>query len=331
MKNLFLFPTDKPSRVLYNSTLKSFCIQKEINGMFINDGKVSGADFWGLEKALNNGFKPHNIYITSDEEIKDGDWFMDITFNNYGKVYKSAGVSKSLGYENWIKSTTNIVKEPITQCKKIILTTDQDLINDGVQSIDDEFLEWFVKNPSCEFVQTDKILQTRHGVNWYDLPNQKTGNEVDGIYRFYYKIIIPKEEPKQICDNCKIEISKYGCACGGKPKQETLEEVGMYQQELFNYLHDLGVTALQSEMQEIERIVLGMQNINALHFEIDALKREIKVFKHQQEQDKNKFSEEDLISLLEFNYKKETNQLGTLRKDYSQKIVREWFKQFKNK
>ncbi len=36
--------------------------------------------------------------------------------------------------------------------KKIILTTDQDLIKDGVQAIDDEFLEWFVKNPSCEYV-----------------------------------------------------------------------------------------------------------------------------------------------------------------------------------
>jgi hypothetical protein len=36
---------------------------------------------------------------------------------------------------------------------KIILTTDQDLIKDGVQAIDDEFLEWFVKNPSCEEVE----------------------------------------------------------------------------------------------------------------------------------------------------------------------------------
>ena len=46
-------------------------------------------------------------------------------------------------------------------------------------------------------------------------------------------------------------------------------------------------------------------------------------------QQERSYSEEDLISLLEFNYKKETNQLGTLRKDYSQKIVREWFEQFK--
>jgi hypothetical protein len=35
--------------------------------------------------------------------------------------------------------------------KKIILTTDQDLIENGVQAIEDEFLEWFVKNPTCEY------------------------------------------------------------------------------------------------------------------------------------------------------------------------------------
>ena len=51
--------------------------------------------------------------------------------------------------------------------------------------------------------------------------------------------------------------------------------------------------------------------------------------KHWQQE--RSYSEEDMISLLEFNYKKETNQLGTLRKDYSQKIVREWFEQFKKK
>jgi hypothetical protein len=54
------------------------------------------------------------------------------------------------------------------------------LIKDGVQSIDDEFLEWFVKNPSCEFVEVDK--------NW-NYPLDKS---------WEYKLrIIPKEEPKQ--------------------------------------------------------------------------------------------------------------------------------------
>ena len=66
-------------------------------------------------------------------------------------------------------------------------------------------------------------------------------------------------------------------------------------------------------------------------FKLACKRNFIRGAKWQQEQDKNKYSEEDLISLLEFNYKKETNQLGTLRKDYSQKIVKEWFEQFKKK
>ena len=46
---------------------------------------------------------------------------------------------------------------------------------------------------------------------------------------------------------------------------------------------------------------------------------------------KKMYSEEDLVNLLEFNYKKETNQMGTLRKDYSKKLIKEWFEQFKKK
>ena len=63
--------------------------------------------------------------------------------------------------------------------KKIILTTDQELISDGVQPIDDEFLEWFVKNPSCEEVE----------VGTYHVKGDISG-------KLHYKIFTPKEEPK---------------------------------------------------------------------------------------------------------------------------------------
>ena len=79
-----------------------------------------------------------------------------------------------------------------------------------------------------------------------------------------------------------------------------------------------------------ENYAIDKQNENASKYYM-ALESFQEGAKWQQEQDKNKYSEEDLISLLEFNYKKETNQLGTLRKDYSQKIVKEWFEQFKKK
>jgi hypothetical protein len=76
---------------------------------------------------------------------------------------------------------------------KVILTTNDLLINDGVQAIADTFLEWFVKNPSCEFVEINKEYLSNTG-EWKEvlLPSEW---EVDTKFR--YKIIIPQEEPKQ--------------------------------------------------------------------------------------------------------------------------------------
>ena len=134
--------------------------------MFINDGKVSGAGFWSLEKASNNGFKPQHIYITSDEEIKKDEYY--------------------LGDDNHIY---NLVTSVNNNGKKIILTTNQDLIYDGVQEIDDEFLEWFVKNPSCEFI---------HAYN-----DRVVGYEYD-----HYTIIIPQDETgKYFADNADVIIT----------------------------------------------------------------------------------------------------------------------------
>jgi hypothetical protein len=209
MKNIHLVSTDKPSRFLYNSTLKSFCIKKEINGMFINDGKVSGADFWGLEKASNNGFEPHNIYITSDEEIKEGDWYLvvggiGLATNN---LYKSHGDTPK---NDWLK--------------KIILTTDQDLIKDGVQAIDGEFLEWFVKNPSCEYVTVCDVVfgEDRTWKKYIIIPKEEQKQHLIDIMRGDEELGL-YEEPKQIKCYCGHTIT---CDCGPleEPKQETLEE-----------------------------------------------------------------------------------------------------------
>jgi hypothetical protein len=78
------------------------------------------------------------------------------------------------------------------------LSTDQDLIKDGVQAIDDEFLEWFVKNPSCERVEV--INNGRSGV---------FSDGTIGIIYNNYKIIIPQEEPKQdwYCPKCQSYVS----------------------------------------------------------------------------------------------------------------------------
>ena len=149
MKNLHILYTDKPSRLFYN---------------------VGGALLFTNYKHYNGV----NIYITSsNEEIKEGEWYYDTTdFISLVPIYQR---SQDLKFYNG--------------CKKIILTTDQDLINDGVQAIDDDFLQWFVKNPSCEEV---KVKEKQH----FEADKLKRENPLNGVY-YSYKIIIPKEEPKQ--------------------------------------------------------------------------------------------------------------------------------------
>ena len=255
-----------------------------------------------------------DLYIvSSSEKIKEntqtrieglnGDWF-------YNTIY------------NFIARTGDITSYDF----KIILTTNKLLIKDGVQAIDNEFLEWFVKNPSCEEVEV-KMNQGRY----FDY-----GGNVHITNA--YKIIIPKEEPKlkNICIKCgvdlyategRFECQKHPKECKGIylsketllihaaeqkqhlidmikadeelglykepkfvtvnmesatgedlgrvsyvpipnvdyiPKQEKLEEVGTYQQELFNYLaNELDVFALQGQMHDIESIVLNMQQENS--------------------------------------------------------------------
>jgi hypothetical protein len=194
MKNIHLLPTDKPSRLYY----------KDDNYKLAN--RTIAID-WYISSA---GYKPTNIYTTSDEEIKDEDYCVHTNQSSIIKIGEGEG---------------KLMKEHL-YLKKIILTTDQDLIADGVQAIDDKFLEWFVKNPSCEEV---KII------------NNETGNyrEFDSTPNLLYKIIIPQEEPKQYpiggyapgyysctCVTCKKEFTgdKRAVQCEPCAIQMTKEE-----------------------------------------------------------------------------------------------------------
>ena len=184
MKNLHVLPTDKPSRV------------------FITKDEGLGFDNQMLENTELD-CQNQNIYITSNEEIKVGDWYYLPRTNS---VYKCN------------EDPTELNLERRLGVSKVILTTDLDLIKDGVQPIDDEFLEWFVKNPSCESVE---VKRGYLGMGGFVETNEPLSKD-----KIEYKIIIPKEEPKK-------ELPEFGtkefndlCFCffGGKPKQETLEE-----------------------------------------------------------------------------------------------------------
>lgn len=162
MENIFILPTSKESRLLQSLTVMELLDKEWLSPI----GNVN-----------------RNIYITSDEEIKEGNWCLDL----YDQRWKLQD-NKLVAFDNTgVKrfSTDNIKGH---QCKKIILTTDPDLIKDGVQAINDEFLKWIVKNPSCKFIkiESNKCLVKRGGCDCseMDMSCQCLG----------YIIIIPKEE-----------------------------------------------------------------------------------------------------------------------------------------
>jgi hypothetical protein len=169
MKNIHVLPTHKPSRLHF-------------------DGKLFLYPNYQNSKTIYSIVEGRNIYITSDEEAEEGDWC--IVGNGVDKL-----------------NTQFTSKEEINAIwKKIILTTDQDLIKDGIQSIDDDFLEWFVKNPSCEMVEVKKGFADGSAYG-YDFLS--------------YKIIIPQEDPEpEFCNNCNNDV----CCCIIKERRMYSEE-----------------------------------------------------------------------------------------------------------
>ena len=137
MKNLHVLPTDCPSRLRYNIKTRIW----ELN------------EFHKYHTDIKS---THNIYITSDEEIKMQDWCITAK----GNLLQMIEGDTALGFA-------------LLGCKKIILTTDPHLIEKDVQPINEVFLNWFIKNPSCEEVAIDFSL-------------------VSGSFK--YKIIIPSSE-----------------------------------------------------------------------------------------------------------------------------------------
>ena len=230
MKNIHVLPTDKPSRLVIDTIENKLYLQPILH-----------------EKTVN--VLTQNIYITSDEEIKDSDWYYDTTVN---VIFKNDKIFlNGFGY------------------KKIILTTNQDLIADGVQAIDDEFLEWFVKNPSCEEIYVNKIES-------FDF-------EIDK-YVYNYKIIIPKEETKQefpqpnIIDNWlekngDPEIDKQV----EQEAKELCEQETLYCSKIIKEQHNF--------------IIKDVSPSNKL---------DIRGAKWQQEQDKNKYSEEEVLEFAKY-------------------------------
>ena len=273
MKNLHLIPIDKPSRLFLN----------KVNNKLLLDSDT----YCDLIRRLPSS-NYQNLYITNSEDIKEGDWFMS-DFNSF-PIHNIKELSERGGTLGW-------KQKDLKNNLKIILTTDQDLIKDGVQAIDDEFLEWFIKNPSCEYVEvlTDSYLMQEI----FELKLQ------NGIFK--YKIIIPKQESKQElnlnCFDCNKSLQDCTCMEDTINMTDPLEQAAKeYAERHLDVSGNLGKYLVKAVFQD------GV--------------------KWEQEQDKNKYSEEEVRKL----FKQYKEEFSIYRNQQILNVeFEEWFEQFKKK
>jgi hypothetical protein len=256
MKNIYLIPADNPSRL----------------GYLIN------------------------LYITSDEEIKEGDWCY----------------SEMDGIGKWCGPILTHEQQP----KKIILTTDQDLIKDGVQAIDEEFLEWFVKNPSCEFVEwsSEKIEGSFDGKNW----------------KYKYGTIIPKEEFKTLPDvNWESDIinkiwdeeePKQECTCSECDYCEEQESIQILKEAKEKALKQ---ETLEEAAKKYAKIPLNRE-VDSEERYFNSNVREYDAFKAAANWRAQKmYSDEEVFSILD--------KVFHMYASNHRKDAKEWFEQHKKK
>lgn len=272
-KNCWVIPTDKPSRLCKTDKLR----------LYPN----------GLTPKSQGLCKNQNICITNDEVIKERDWY--IADN---KVYRAS-----------VDHMPELYTYP---CKKIILTTDEDLIKDCVQPINNEFLEWFVKNPSCEEVKVENMACSG------------------------YKIIIPKEEPKQ-----EIIEDKIYQAIGLSANKQGIINQALATSKVMDILKKEIIVKQETLEEAAERLypyIEGEETLNAQNSE--GRTDFIAGAKWQQERS---YSEEDLKNA--FNSAREFNSLdGVVDVDIVLPMggdmsdlqplhftFDEWFEQFKKK
>jgi hypothetical protein len=278
MKNIHILPTDKPSRL----------------GRFIDTNNLFLRTTDDIPRGENI-----NIYITSEEEIKDC-WFLNTLSNEIGFTKGSIGIPKN--------------------AKKIILTTDQDLIKDGVQPIDNDFLEWFVKNPSCESVETYSL----------GIENGETGES----YHYKYEIIITKEQQKKhIIDIMKSdeELGLYEqtkCYCGHTTTCDCGPEQEITLVDIFNEEKRQGVKELidkhkQETLEEAAENFWLNDDSMTDNDRISYINGFLACAKWQQERS---YSEEEVIQLVSdwTDYR--------MSEDIKSKVTfKKWFEQFKKK
>jgi len=285
-KNIWLLPTNKPSRLSINCETDLLQLGLD-NRMFHDD---------------------MHIYITSDEEIGTDEYYFHLKNNEYYNSGRIEELDKDMKF--W---------------KKIILTTDPDLIKDKVLAINDEFLEWFVKNTNCEQISVEEVYF--HGNGYYKASELSEQEREKYSFMKEYKIIIPKEETKP-----KTMLESLQEYFKNTPKEKVLEDWNEFQ-----HLDNEGITVkefLENQKQEtLKEAAREYNKRGQLGFE-KAADTETAFLRGAKWQQERSYSEEELLILLK-KFKTDIINSTELDDDFETLVcdikTNKWFEQFKKK
>lgn len=176
MKNIFLLPTNKKSRI--TKSIRGLSLQK------IYYSRLGSKSF---------GLTNKHLYIISDEPVKIGDWGLSI----------DNGIFKP----NVHKLTPNLITDV---WGKIILTTDLDLIADGIQEIPESFVATYI------LLQNDYIgdkIDYVH-INTDVLYDNGTDETFNVKIKIQHEIVLPNTDQNNIdyeslLNSYLLERSKY--------------------------------------------------------------------------------------------------------------------------
>ncbi len=254
-KNIFVIPTDKPSRL-------SDC----------HDSKLHFDDV----RYLRN-YK--NIYITNND-------YIGLSYYLDGDLVRK-GVIDDKDY--W---------EVRKDYKKIILTTDPKLIKDGVQSIPDEFIQWFIAKTNDSGKPIDIVGIDKIGL---------VSDNGRVLYGVKYKIIIPEEAEEKVRP---YSAEQYDSEIMPTLKQEPKKDL---EKEMFELEQELDIPSnlrwhnSKPEQETVEEAIKREYETRKFNSDFPFDPQSFKLgAKWQQEQDKNKFSEEDMREM----YNKSCGQIG---------------------
>ena len=130
-------------------------------------------------------FAPQYLYVTNQDPYSAGDWVKNVTIEA----------------EPPFKLDVHGIRyTQLAPCRfeKVVLTTDEYLIQDGISSVEEEFLNWFCEKANdsgkaIDIVEVKKNYLSNNG-EWKEvlLPSEWEADTKVG-----YKIVVPNKEPKQ--------------------------------------------------------------------------------------------------------------------------------------